>query len=693
MFISEIRIPVNRLKGAGKTTETLLAGMGIRTVGDLLSFWPRTWEDRTEFHTLNQFESKPKIQVKCTVIAHDWIGFGRMRTLKLIIEDETGRRAALPCFNRPFLEKQFQEGTECVVYGSFYRKYGELQSSNFEIEPAGEDIPRARILPVYPLTEGLSQAKIRKLMQNAVSEYAKGINSELAEDIRREYKLPSKQDIIFFMHAPKNQEETEKARHAVIFEEFFFFEYALGKRSIERRGKLPCYGNGSSAAPRNVIPFTPVPLQEAVLRRLPFDLTQAQKNVISEINSNILSDNSPMARLLQGDVGSGKTLVAFFAVAAVTALKKQSALIVPTELLARQHAETAAAVLEPAGIRIAFLSGNIKSSGRELLLKELKQGNIDFIIGTHALFSKDVEYNNLSLVIVDEQHRFGVLQRAALIEKGRESSPEKTSPHLLMMSATPIPRTLALSVFGDLDVSTITASPPGRKPVITHLARKGNEKKVYDFVQKEISAGRQAYFVYPLISISESLALKSAEQMFSHLTERIFPGTNAALIHSKIPEEDQRTIMNKFKSGEIKILVATSVIEVGVDIPNATCMVIEQAERFGLAALHQLRGRVGRGKEQSYCFLIYNENLTEDGKARLKIMKETSDGFKIAEEDLKIRGPGEITGIMQSGYSSFKTGDPVRDSEILNEARTAAFNLLAKEHLPEDKRNQHLLLH
>lgn len=693
MFISEIRIPVNRLKGAGKTTETLLAGMGIRTVGDLLSFWPRTWEDRTEFHTLNQFESKPKIQVKCTVIAHDWIGFGRMRTLKLIIEDETGRRAALPCFNRPFLEKQFQEGTECVVYGSFYRKYGELQSSNFEIEPAGEDIPRARILPVYPLTEGLSQAKIRKLMQNAVSEYAKGINSELAEDIRREYKLPSKQDIIFFMHAPKNQEETEKARHAVIFEEFFFFEYALGKRSIERRGKLPCYGNGSSAAPRNVIPFTPVPLQEAVLRRLPFDLTQAQKNVISEINSNILSDNSPMARLLQGDVGSGKTLVAFFAVAAVTALKKQSALIVPTELLARQHAETAAAVLEPAGIRIAFLSGNIKSSGRELLLKELKQGNIDFIIGTHALFSKDVEYNNLSLVIVDEQHRFGVLQRAALIEKGRESSPEKTSPHLLMMSATPIPRTLALSVFGDLDVSTITASPPGRKPVITHLARKGNEKKVYDFVQKEISAGRQAYFVYPLISISESLALKSAEQMFSHLTERIFPGTNAALIHSKIPEEDQRIIMNKFKSGEIKILVATSVIEVGVDIPNATCMVIEQAERFGLAALHQLRGRVGRGKEQSYCFLIYNENLTEDGKARLKIMKETSDGFKIAEEDLKIRGPGEITGIMQSGYSSFKTGDPVRDSEILNEARTAAFNLLAKEHLPEDKRNQHLLLH
>ena len=693
MFISEIRIPVNRLKGAGKTTETLLAGMGIRTVGDLLSFWPRTWEDRTEFHTLNQFESKPKIQVKCTVIAHDWIGFGRMRTLKLIIEDETGRRAALPCFNRHFLEKQFQEGTECVVYGSFYRKYGELQSSNFEIEPAGEDIPRARILPVYPLTEGLSQAKIRKLMQNAVSEYAKGINSELAEDIRREYKLPSKQDIIFFMHAPKNQEETEKARHAVIFEEFFFFEYALGKRSIERRGKLPCYGNGSSAAPRNVIPFTPVPLQEAVLRRLPFDLTQAQKNVISEINSNILSDNSPMARLLQGDVGSGKTLVAFFAVAAVTALKKQSALIVPTELLARQHAETAAAVLEPAGIRIAFLSGNIKSSGRELLLKELKQGNIDFIIGTHALFSKDVEYNNLSLVIVDEQHRFGVLQRAALIEKGRESSPEKTSPHLLMMSATPIPRTLALSVFGDLDVSTITASPPGRKPVITHLARKGNEKKVYDFVQKEISAGRQAYFVYPLISISESLALKSAEQMFSHLTERIFPGTNAALIHSKIPEEDQRTIMNKFKSGEIKILVATSVIEVGVDIPNATCMVIEQAERFGLAALHQLRGRVGRGKEQSYCFLIYNENLTEDGKARLKIMKETSDGFKIAEEDLKIRGPGEITGIMQSGYSSFKTGDPVRDSEILNEARTAAFNLLAKEHLPEDKRNQHLLLH
>ena len=683
MFISEIRIPINRLKGAGKTTETLLAGMGIHTVGDLLCFWPRTWDDRTEFHTLNQFESRAKIQVKCTVIAHDWIGFGRMKTLKLIVEDETGRRAALPCFNRPFLEKQYQEGTKCVVYGSFYWKYGELQSTNFEIESGDENPSLARILPVYPLTEGLSQLKMRKLILTAVREYAKGISSELSEEIRREYKIPSKADIIFFMHTPKNIAETEKGRYAVIFEEFFFFEYALGKRSIERRGKLPCYENKTANDKETEIIFKPTGLQSVILQRLPFDLTQAQKKVITEINSNILSETSPMARLLQGDVGSGKTLVAFLAVAAVTAQKKQSALIVPTELLARQHAETAAAILEPAGIRIAFLSGNIKSAGRELLLKELKRGNIDFIIGTHALFSKDVEYNNLALVIIDEQHRFGVLQRAALIEKGRESSPEKRSPHLLMMSATPIPRTLALSVFGDLDVSTIYGSTPGRKPVITHLARKGNEQKVYDFVRREISAGHQAYFVYPLISTSENTALKSAEQMFRDLSGKFFPGIPSAIIHSKISEEEQRTIMRRFKAGEVKILVATSVIEVGVDIPNATCMVIEQAERFGLAALHQLRGRVGRGMDQSYCFLIYNDKLTEDGKARLKIMKETTDGFKIAEEDLKIRGPGEIAGIIQSGYSTFKNGDPVRDSAILNEARTAAFTLLEKEHFPQ----------
>ena len=687
MLLSEIRIPVNRIKGAGRAAEARLAVLGIRTVGELLAYWPRAWEDRTEFHTLRESASHGKIQLKCRVTGHSWFGYGRMRTLKLRVEDEEHTHASLLCFNRPFLETAFPPGSMCVVFGSFAQKYGELQSSNFEIEHAGGEIPKAKILPIYPLTEGLTQGKMRKWISAALREYAKGITSALPEAVRRAHNIPAKQDVLFSMHTPKTMEETGQARRAVIFEEFFFFAYALGLRALKRRGRLPARSvSGSSAetsAPSAALPFRPLPAQQAVLDRLPFRLTPGQQQAAAEINADLASSSAPMARLLQGDVGSGKTLVAFLAAANICNGNRQCALIVPTELLARQHAETAAKILEPVGIRIAFLSGSTKAVGKDLLRKELQEGNIDFIVGTHALFSRELRYRNLSLVIVDEQHRFGVLQRAAMLEKGRESSPEGKTPHLLLMSATPIPRTLSLSVFGDLDISTIHGSPPGRKPVQTHLTRKGNEKNVYDFVRREIAAGRQAYFVYPVIGADGGADLKSAEQMYKNLRHNIFPDTRIALLHSRIPEEEQREIMRRFQAGEIKILTATSVIEVGVDIPNATCMVIEHAERFGLAALHQLRGRVGRGEFPSHCFLIYGEKLTEDGKARLKIMKETTDGFRIAEEDLKIRGPGEISGTQQSGYTCFQNGDPVRDADILLEAREAAFSILEKGNLPQ----------
>jgi ATP-dependent DNA helicase RecG len=328
------------------------------------------------------------------------------------------------------------------------------------------------------------------------------------------------------------------------------------------------------------------------------------------------------------------------------------------------------------------LTGAIGSSGRTQLLHELKAGNIDIVIGTHALFSNGVSYRNLKLAVIDEQHRFGVLQRSAILDKGVECSPDRLPPHLLMMSATPIPRTLALSVFGDLDVSVIRTMPPGRKPVITHLAAHGNERKVYDFIARELAAGHQAYFVYPLIEDTDNASLKSAQTMYEELTTGIFPGTPAALIHSRIPEDEQRAVMERFRSGEIRILVATSVVEVGVDVANATCMVIEHADRFGLSALHQLRGRVGRGELQSWCFLVYSKNLTEDGKARLRVMHETTDGFLIAEEDLRIRGPGDIGGIQQSGYIAFNLADPVRDAAILETARYAAFTFLLEENKP-----------
>jgi ATP-dependent DNA helicase RecG len=678
MFIREIQVPVSRMRGVGPATANLLDTLGIKTVGDLLSFWPRDWDDRTVRVPFARFAEVPKVNALATVVDHEWFGFGRMKTLKLIVEDEDGTRAELVCFNRPFLEKSFPVGTAVSVHGSFQVKYGNLQSSSFDIDRAGEE--PARVLPVYPLTAGLTQTQLRKIIAHAIADYGRGIDSELPEKVRAERKIPSKLELVHLMHEPPSLAEAERAKQALIFEELFLFEYAIGQRSLERRGKLPDLASdaasGNKGPAREPIPLSQ--LQARLLERLPFPLTADQLAVIDDLNRDIDGDRV-MARLLQGDVGSGKTLVAFFACLRIIDAGGQCAILAPTELLARQHAENAARLLEPTGVRLAFLTGNVKASGRSRLLAELEAGSIDLVIGTHALFSSGVRYKELRLAIIDEQHRFGVLQRSAIVAKGTEGKTDAKPPHLLMMSATPIPRTLALSVFGDLDVSVIRTMPPGRKPVITHLARQGNEAKVYDFIHNELAAGRQAYFVYPLIDQSDTLSLKSAEAMFVELKDRVFPGVPLALIHSKVPEDEQRSIMTSFREGSVRILVATSVVEVGVDVANATCMVIEHAERFGLSALHQLRGRVGRSELQSYCFLVYSGNLTEDGKARLKVMHETTDGFAIAEEDLKLRGPGDVAGIEQSGYLSFDLADPVRDYDVLVAAREAAFAFLLEQ--------------
>ncbi len=681
MLVAEIQVPASRVRGVGPATAERLRALGIETVGDLLTFWPRDWDDRTTRVPLSRFDSAQKITALATVVAHEWFGFGRMRTLKLVIEDNEGTRAELACFNRPFLERQFPVGSEIAVHGSFSHKYGALQSAAFEIDLAS-DSP-ARVLPVYSLTAGLSQAQIRKAIANALSEYGRGIDSELPESVRIAHGIPAKREILSLMHESATLADAARGRDALIFEELFLFEYAIGSRSLERRGKLPAVSIDASPQSDPEDDSTDdtllTPLQARLIERLPFALTRDQRHALSVMNGE-LSQDIAMARLLQGDVGSGKTLVAFLACLAVIEQGGQCAILAPTELLARQHAENAARMLEPIGVRLAFLTGNVKASGRTRLLGELQSGNIDLVIGTHALFSPGVAYRNLKFAIIDEQHRFGVLQRSAIIEKGIACSPERREPNLLMMSATPIPRTLALSVFGDLDVSVIATMPPGRKAVITHLARMGNEEKVYEFVAREINQGRQAYFVYPLIEQGDNDSLKSAEDMFVRLRDKIFPGIPASLIHSRVSEDEQRRIMGEFRSGLIKILVATSVVEVGVDVANATCMVIEHAERFGLSALHQLRGRVGRSELQSWCFLVYAQTLTEDAKARLKVMHETNDGFLIAEEDLRIRGPGDVAGIEQSGYLSFSIADPVRDAAILVKAREAAFALLTEEH-------------
>ena len=706
MLIGEIQTPVSNLYGAGKTTVEQLNRLGVSTVGDLLRLWPRAWEDRSRYNTLSEWNKFHKLNVPVTVMDQQWFGYGRMKTLKLIVCDSEGTRGELACFNRPFLEKSFPEGTKALVYGSFSVKYGSIQSSSFDIEQY--DTAERRVLPVYPLTQGLTQTKLRKLIEQALNSYARGIDSELPADVLNKYGYPDKRTVLFAMHRPASMQEAENARTALIFEEFFIYEAAVGMRALERRGVLPrtpgakgqgsvfsaqtADGDGQAAedgqatavqagasegAVQSVEPlqYTYSPLQKELLSRLPFTLTADQQTVTAEINAD-LDGTAPAARLIQGDVGSGKTLVAFLACLKVIEGGGQAALMAPTELLARQHADNAAKLLEPLGVRLAFLTGNLKAAGRSQLLQQLASGNIDLIIGTHALFSAQTLYKNLRMVVIDEQHRFGVLQRSAIIQKGIDSG--KKAPHFLMMSATPIPRTLALSMFGDLDISVIKTMPPGRKPVITYVAPESKAEKVYYFIGQDILAGKQAYFVYPIIEDSETLSLKSAEDMFAELT-RDFPHHRLALLHSKVPEDEARAIMQEFRSGAIHILVATSVIEVGVDVPNATCMVIEHADRFGLSALHQLRGRIGRGSDQSYCFLLYGKNITETGMARLKVMASTTDGFVIAEEDLKLRGPGDIGGIEQSGYCGFELADPIRDFALLEKARIAAFEMLAAQ--------------
>ncbi|MDR2149658.1 MAG: ATP-dependent DNA helicase RecG [Spirochaetaceae bacterium] len=664
MFLHEITDDLEALKGLGPATRAALNRLGIMTIPDLLRHYPRDWEDRSHVVPLSDFAHAPVCTV-AKVKAHDWVGFGTMRTLKVTIEDKSSSGVLL-CFNRPFLEKVLLVGKSFRIWGRFFYKYGDIQSTSFDIEELEGDGASAasggKIVPVYRLSAGIAMTAMRRLVKRALERYADSLEDELPAALVNRYDLFHKAPALKAIHFPSSIEEQQKARRTLIYEELFYLEIVVGRRALERKG----YGSASTFGDGALSP-----LQNRLKARLPFELTPGQLSAIQEINRD-MDAPSPMARLLQGDVGSGKTLVAFLA--ALRALERggQVALLAPTELLARQHAENAALLLEPLGIKPAFLTGTIKSKGRLQLLKNLATGGIDLVIGTHALFSKDVVYRNLQMVIVDEQHRFGVLQRQSIMDKGN-------NPDLLMMSATPIPRTLAFTVFGDLDVSVIQGMPPGRKPVITHSARQSNEMKVYDFVARELAAGRQAYFVYPLIEDGEGSDLKDAVSMARRLDEELFPHYGTALIHSKLDEETKRLTMEAFQRGAVRILVATSVVEVGVDIPNASCMVIEHAERFGLSALHQLRGRVGRGSAQSYCFLVYSDSLTEEGKARLKVMLENNDGFVIAEEDLKLRGPGQIAGTEQSGYLKLGIADPVRDSVMLEQARTDAFAILESD--------------
>jgi ATP-dependent DNA helicase RecG len=650
MYLKECRTSVSKLKGIGSVAAKNLAELGITQVWQLLEYYPRAYQDRVNPVPFSAFK-KHEVNTIAEVIAKDYIHYRNKRVLKVYLRDSTAD-AAIVCFGRNFLENQLIQGAKIFISGSFQFKFGEIQSSSFEFEAWSEKPQKfGKILPVYPLSGRLNQGMLRTAMSHAVHEFARFIDDELPQDYISKYKLHGKAQALKEIHFPSSVAAKERALHSLKFEELFYFQLILARKAALRKKTY------SETDP----PQFNAELLEKTRNSLPFKLTDDQEKAIARIRAEL---GSGMNMLLQGDVGAGKTLVALLAAALAAEKKWQTVLMAPTELLARQHASNAAALFADTGIHVAYISGGIPQSQRKHLLESLKDRTIDLVIGTHSLFSGDMQYKNLKFIIVDEQQRFGVDQRNALYKKG-------IKPDILLMSATPIPRTLALTAFGDMSTTLIKTMPPGRLPVITHLARQGNEEKVYSFVEQELKKGRQAYFVYPLLEESEALDLKNAQSMASELQKR-FPGYNCALIHGRLKEEEKNRIMTAFKEGSIRILAATSVVEVGVDVANATCMVIEHAERFGLSALHQLRGRVGRSDLQSYTFLVYSAALTEDGKARLKIMKATNDGFRIAEEDLKIRGPGELLGARQSGYIPFRLADIVRDLDLLLQCRDLA---------------------
>lgn len=710
MRLSDIKTPVSSITGIGPKLTAILARQNIFTAGDLLQYFPRDYEDRTRKITLTEFELG-KVHTVAQVTGHEWFGYGAMRTLKVIINDGTAT-AELLCFNRAFLEKVLVPGTLITVTGAFSIKYGRLQSTSFEavkmeipeelrnhikefrfdaIEPA-----ESGVIPIYPLTEGLTHKALCKAIAKALQQYAHGIEDEIPAEIIARRGLIAKQDAVRQIHQPQSIQQAQEARRTLAYEELFLFQKVILERAERRKGNLEKSAEAQSPDDADFLQSLS-PLQKSLLDTLPFALTDDQKKVIFEMDAEIdisytererilnqLESGTPvpprpsftMSRLLQGDVGSGKTLVSFFVCLRIISWKGQCALMAPTELLARQHAENAARLLEPLGIRTAFLTGNLKASGRTQLLRALKNGEIDIVVGTHALFSSQVAYKDLQLAVIDEQHRFGVQQRQAIIEKGRRTINGFTfETNLLMMSATPIPQSLALTLFGDLDISTIRTRPQGRKEITTYLVKEGNEPNAYEAVRRELEKGHQAYFVYPAIDSDENI--KSAERIFARLRDSIYPQFKSALLHSKVDEDEQVRILRDFRDNKIQILAATTVIEVGVDVPNATCMVIEQADRFGMAQLHQLRGRVGRGSEQSFCFLIYSKNLTETGIERMKTLRQSTDGFFIAQQDLKTRGPGELSGTLQAGALEFKIADLSKDSALLEDARADVMRILS----------------
>ncbi len=673
--------PLHLLKNLGLRRASLLEReFGLKTFKDLLYFFPYRYIDRSKIYKINElYLATAEVQVKGRFTGFQEIQGKRGKRLVGFFEDGTGIIEVLWFKNYAWVKKAYKPDEEYVLYGKISGSGHSFSMIHPEVEQADMFFKQGRqgLMPVYPSTEKLIKAGItKKVMQNIMrelfSQTGYSFRETLPKAIIEKNRLISKSEALRYIHFPPDLNLLAKAQYRLKFEELFYLQLQLLLKRQNRKQKISGF----------VFEKIGDYFHRFYKEVLPFELTEAQKRVVREIRKDVKSGRQ-MNRLLQGDVGSGKTVVAMMSMLMALDNDFQAALLAPTEILAQQHYYTIKKWSEKLGLRVDLLTGSTSNVQRRDIHQGLETGDTQIIVGTHALLEDKVQFKNLGLAVIDEQHRFGVAQRAKMWRKNL------TPPHILIMTATPIPRTLALTHYGDLDVSVIDELPPGRKPVNTFHVYDTQRKKVYDFIRREISKGRQVYYVFPLIEESEVLDYENLETGFQRLRE-IFrnEAVKIDMVHGRMKPAEKEAVMERFKSGQTDILVSTTVIEVGVDVPNASVMVIESAQRFGLAQLHQLRGRVGRGAEQSYCILITDNKISDDAKIRLRTMTETNDGFKIAEVDLKLRGPGNIMGTQQSGIVKLKIADYVKDAHIMLAARSAAYRLLESDpmlSLPENQ--------
>lgn len=652
---ASLDMPIQYLKGVGPKRAALFQHLGLHTIGDLLFFFPREYQDRRSITLIGEATIDSLVSIRGKILKLDVLRpRPRMVILKAWIQDQSGIIPAI-WFNQSFLQKQLLTGREIMVRGRVERKYGQVQLQVQDYEWIEDEADRqGRIVGIYRLTENLNQKILRNVITLAWERYGHLIGEVIPPFILEKRALMGRREAVEKLHFPDSFAKQEMARRRMAYEEFLLLQLTL----IKNGGLHAKAGIAHSADPNILAGFTAA---------LPFQLTGAQQRVIREIYAD-MERPEVMARLVQGDVGSGKTIVAGAAVCKAAAGGYQSALMAPTEILAQQHQRSLSPILSSLGLRVGLLTGSTPQAQRHEILQAVADGQIDLLIGTHTLIQSKVNFARLGLAITDEQHRFGVMQRSMLGEKGQ-------SPDVLVMTATPIPRTLALTLYGDLNLSLIDELPPGRKKIKTYAVSYEYEGRIFAFLEKEMAKGRQIFVICPLVEESERLDLESAEELAAHLQKDVFPKRKVGLLHGRMKAKEKEDVMNELRAGKIDILVSTTVIEVGIDIPNATVMLIRDAERFGLAQLHQLRGRIGRGAAQSYCVLM-SDSHAPVAKERLKVMSESEDGFMIAEADLKLRGPGEFFGIRQHGLPELRLANLIQDGRILEEAREDALAIM-----------------